>query len=131
LNVITVAGNLGRDAELRYTSNGEAYANFSIADSPGKDKPTIWWRCKLWGKPAESLSPYLIKGTMVTVTGPGTEITWTDKGGQERTSLEINVSDIAVQGGSEEPWTSPQASGEKQRRNEVEEVKISADDIPF
>lgn len=99
MNVITVAGPLGRDAEIRYLPNGDPVASFSVADSQGKDKPTIWWRASLFGKRAESLAPYLIKGQQVTVSGTVTEREYTDKDGQKRKAQEIRVNDVALQGG--------------------------------
>lgn len=102
MNNITVAGQLGRDAEVRYLPNGDAVANFSVADSQGKDKPTIWWNCQLFGKRAESLSQYLVKGQAVTVSGNVTQRTYTDKQGVEKTSTEIRVGDVALQGGKRE-----------------------------
>lgn len=99
MNSITVAGQLGKDAEIRYLSNGDPVASFSVADSQGKEKPTIWWRCSLFGKRAESLAPYLIKGQQVTVSGTVTEREYTDKDGQKRKAQEIRVNDVALQGG--------------------------------
>jgi len=102
MNVITVAGPLGRDAEVRYLPNGDPVASFSVADSQGKDKPTIWWRCSLFGKRAEYLSQYLTKGQQVTVSGSVTEREYTDKDGQQRKVQEIRVNDVALQGGKRE-----------------------------
>ena len=59
MNVITVAGSLGRDAELKYLQNGDAVLNFSVADSAGRDKPTIWWNCQLFGKRASPIIPFI------------------------------------------------------------------------
>lgn len=135
MNVVTIAGNIGRDAEVRHTNSGDAVASFSVADSPGKDKPTIWWRCSLWGKRAEALGQYLTKGSRVTVTGRATERTWTDKEGQERTTLEINVSDVALQGGGEERQRSEEPR--QTTRPPARQQQRSADpfddgsDIPF
>ena len=73
MNNITIAGSLGRDAELKHLSSGDSICNFSIADSQGRDKPTIWWNCSLFGKRADSLAQYLTKGQAVTVSGSVTE----------------------------------------------------------
>jgi len=97
MNNITIAGQLGRDAEMRYLPNGEPICNFSVADSMGKDKPTIWWRCSLFGKRAEALSKYLVKGTSVTVTGNITEREY-DKDGVKMKAMDVRVSDVALQG---------------------------------
>jgi len=102
MNVITVAGQLGRDAEIRYMPNGDPIASFSVADSQGKDKPTIWWRCSLFGKRAESLANYLLKGQAVTVSGVVTEREYTDNDGAKKKAQEIRVNDVALQGGKRE-----------------------------
>jgi len=107
MNNITIAGQLGRDAEVRYLPNGDPVANFSVADSQGKDKPTIWWNCQLFGKRAESLSQYLVKGQSVAVSGNVTQRTYTDKQGIEKISTEIRVSDLALQGGKREESSQP------------------------
>lgn len=99
MNSITVAGNIGKDAETRYLPDGTAVAQFSIADSQGREKPTIWWNCQLFGKRAESLAQYLLKGGQVTVTGNVTEREWTDKEGAKRKSMDLRVNDVALQGG--------------------------------
>ncbi len=99
MNVITVAGQLGKDAELRYLPNGDAVCNFSVADSQGREKPTIWWRASLFGKRAESLSQYLKKGTSVTVSGTITEREYTDKDGTQKKAMEVRANDVALQGG--------------------------------
>ena len=99
MNNITVAGQLGKDAEIRFLPNGDPVAGFSVADSQGKDKPAIWWNCQLYGKRAESLSQYLTKGQSVTVSGTISQRTYTDKNGAERTSMDLRVSDVALQGG--------------------------------
>lgn len=102
MNSICIAGALGKDAETRYLPDGTAVAAFSVADSQGKDKPTIWWNCSLFGKRAESLSQYLVKGQTVTVSGTVSEREWTDKDGQKRKSMDIRVADVALQGGKRE-----------------------------
>jgi len=98
MNNITIAGQLGRDIEIRHLANGDAIGSFSVADSQGKDKLTIWWRCQIWGKRAESLAPYLLKGQSVTVSGNVTQREY-EKDGVKQTAMEIRVNDVALQGG--------------------------------
>jgi single-strand DNA-binding protein len=107
MNSITVAGQLGRDAEIKYMANGDPVCSFSVADSQGRDKPTIWWRCTLWGKRAESLAPYLVKGQSVTVTGTLTEREYTDNEGAQKKAQEVRVNDVALQGGRREESAAP------------------------
>lgn len=102
MNSITLCGNLGKDAEMRYLNNGDPVCSFSVADTQGKDKPTIWWNCSLFGKRAESLQQYLTKGQTVTVIGAVSERSYTDKNGQERKAMAVRVTDVALQGGKRE-----------------------------
>ena len=107
INSITVAGSLGRDAELKYLPNGDAVLNFSVADSAGRDKPTIWWNCQLFGKRAESLAQYLTKGQAVAVSGSVSEREWTDKDGNTKKSMNVRVNEVALQGKREEAKPKP------------------------
>ena len=127
MNVITVAGTLGKDAEVKYLPNGDAIANFSVADSQGRDKPTIWWNCGLYGKRAESLSQYLTKGQAVTVTGSVSEREWTSKDGEKRKSMDVRVSDVALQGGRRD--AEPQQ--ERRQAPAPQQSSIDDDDVPF
>ena len=127
MNSITIAGTLGRDAEVRYLNSGDPICNFSVADSAGRDKPTIWWSCSLFGKRAEALSQYLTKGQSVTVVGSISEREFTDKDGNHRKSMDVRVNEIALQGGRREPQ-------EERRKNENEQQRqqsIDDDEIPF
>lgn len=99
MNSITVAGQLGKDAEIRNMPDGTAVATFSVADNQGKGKTTIWWRCNLFGTRVDPISPYLTKGQSVTVSGSVTEKEYTAKDGQVKKSVDIRVNDIALQGG--------------------------------
>jgi single-strand DNA-binding protein len=122
MNSITVAGSLGRDAELKHLNNGDSISVFSVADSQGKDKHTIWWNCTIYGKRAESLNQYLVKGQAVTVVGHITEREYTDKNGNERKAMEIRVNDVMLQGRKQDAAPKP-----------VKEEKADYDDseIPF
>lgn len=138
MNNITIAGQLGKDAEVRYLNNGDPVCTFSVADSQGKDKPTIWWRCSLFGKRAESLSQYLTKGQSVTVTGTFTERDYTDKDGAQKKAQEVRVNDVALQGGRKdaEPRQAP-AQRPTPGRQVAQSGRSSGgfadmdDDIPF
>ena len=131
MNSITICGNLGKDAELRFLANGDPVLSFSVADSQGKDKPSIWWNCSLFGKRAESLKDYLTKGQTVTVIGTVSEREWTDKDGQKRKSMDVRVNDIALQGGKRE--ASPQVAQAEPRRqaNQSSGVDDMDSDIPW
>ncbi len=75
-NKTIIAGNLGRDPELRYTPSGQAVTNLSVAvnevwsDSDGeKQERTHWFRVAVWGKQAENCTQYLAKGAPVLIEG--------------------------------------------------------------
>lgn len=120
MNSISISGNLGRDAERRALGDGTAVLSFSVADSQGRDKPTIWWSCSIFGKRADALEQYLTKGQVVTVNGSISEREWSDKDGNKRKSLDVRVNDIALQGGKreEEPQGRQSAPLKPSPRNE-------------
>jgi single-strand DNA-binding protein len=100
-NKIIVVGNLGRDPELRYTPQGNAVCDFSVATNEKKrDKAgemqdvTTWFKVTLWGKQAENASKYLTKGSPVYVEGRLRVEEWTDRDGKTRQSLEVNATDM-------------------------------------
>ncbi len=132
MNSLTVSGSLGKDSEMAYLQNGDAVCNFSVADSMGKDKGTIWWNCQLFGKRAESLAPFLVKGQAVTVVGNISEREWTDKQGEKRKSMNVRVQDVALQGGRREQQEAPRA---EQRQapapRQAGGFADMDDDIPF
>lgn len=97
MNVVTVAGPIGKDAELKFVGENQV-ASFSVADSAGRDKPTIWWNCHLWGKRAATLAQYLLKGQLVTVSGSVEEREWTNKDGQKVKSMQMRVNDVSLMG---------------------------------
>ena len=140
MNSITICGNLGKDCETRYLANGDAVASFSVADSQGKDKPSIWWNCSLFGKRGESLAPYLTKGQTVTVVGTVSQREYTDKDGNKRTSMDVRVNDVALQGGKRDvaPAQKPSHDAAKARQLEPRKHESGAggfadmdDDTPF
>jgi single-strand DNA-binding protein len=140
MNTVTLIGNLGRDIELRYTPGGTPVASLNMAtteswtDKDGKkQEQTEWHRCVLWGKMAESLAPYLLKGKQIALVGKLQTRKWTDKDGHDRWTTEIKANQIVLLGGGQ--------GGGRGRRDEVDEPaepvggepvsEITDDDIPF
>lgn len=105
MNKIIVIGNLGRDPELRYTPNGQTVANFSVASNRrytanGEQKEeTQWFNCAVWGRLAEVANQYLTRGQQVYVEGRLRVRTYTAQSGEERLSLDINVTEFQMLGG--------------------------------
>lgn len=97
MNRATIVGHIGRDAELRFTSNGTAVVNFSVAttetwsDRGGeKKKHTEWHNVTVWGARAEELAPVLLKGAKVFVEGRLRTRDW-EKDGQKHKTTEITA----------------------------------------
>lgn len=106
VNKVILVGNLGRDAELRYTPNGAAVATLNLAttetwnDKAGqKQEKTEWHRIVLWGKSAESLSDYLVKGKQIYIEGRLQTRQWNDKDGNKRYTTEIRGDRVVLLGG--------------------------------
>ena len=95
-NKITIVGYLGRNPELRYTPNGTAVCDFSMATSEKKGDAdvTTWFKVTVWGKQAEVANQYLTKGTQVYIEGRVSLREYTDRDGNKRTSLEVNATDM-------------------------------------
>jgi len=110
---ITIIGNLGRDAEMRYTPGGQPVSNFSVAanrvrkDADGNVvKSTVWYRASLWGKTAEKLTEYLTKGKTVLIEGQlqtdkatGGPRVYEKNDGTSGASFEVFVNTIKLLGG--------------------------------
>lgn len=106
VNKVILIGNLGRDPELRYTQNGQAVANFSLATSETwRDKSsgervekTEWHRIVAWGKTGELCSQYLSKGRQVYIEGRLQTREYEDKEGIKRYTTEIVANQVTFIG---------------------------------
>jgi single-strand DNA-binding protein len=94
MKVITIAGGLTRDAELRRSQQGDPILGFSVGVSEGRDKPSTYFDCSLFGKRAEALASYLKKGNKVTVCG---DLSTREHNG--KTYLQIRAAEVTMQGG--------------------------------
>jgi len=140
-----LVGNVGAKPEVKYSSNGSAVANLSVAtsetwndkNSGEKQERTEWHRVSLYGKLAEIAGQYLDKGSKVYVEGKLQTRKWQDQSGQDRYTTEIVVSGY---GGTlqmldrRESMTSSGQDRSKQSNNDTVEVADNSgfeDDIPF
>lgn len=121
MNVWNFTGNLGNDCESRYTPNGDLVVSFSVAVKSGfgERESTTWARCAMFGRRAESVAPYLLKGQLVGVSGELTAREWDDKNGLKRTSIEVRVSDLSLLGRRD-------ASGAQSQNNAPQQQQQSA-----
>jgi single-strand DNA-binding protein len=140
--VITVVGNLTADPELRFTQNGVAVANFTIASTPRnfnkqtneyEDGEALFLRASVWREFAENVAGSLTKGSRVVASGILKQRSYETREGEKRSSIELDVQEIgpslryataqvtrASGGGSratvpavaEEPWSTPGSYGD-------------------
>lgn len=124
-NKATIVGRIGRDPEVKYTQEGTAVTNLSIATTESyKDKngsrqdKTEWHRVVVWGKQAENVGQYLGKGRMVLIEGPLQTRSFEDNNGTTRYITEIRAQNVVFLPSSGNQGGSSGAGGEE-------------DDIPF
>jgi single-strand DNA-binding protein len=103
VNKAILVGNLGRDAELRYTSGGTPVASVRMAtterftDRDGqKREETQWHDVVIWGKTAEAIHEYLTKGKQIYVEGRIQTREWTDKEGKQARTTEIRADKVVL-----------------------------------
>ena len=107
VNKVIIVGNLGRDAEVRRTPGGAAVSTISVAtteswtdkSSGERQERTEWHRVVIWGKTAESLEQYLLKGRQVYVEGKLQTRKWQDRDGNDKYTTEIRSDRIVLLGG--------------------------------
>lgn len=136
MQILTIAGNVGKDAVLRHPqSGGDAVLNFSIAVDNGKDKdgqsrPATWFDCSIWGKRAESLEKHIVKGTKLTVSGRPSA-----RAHEGKAYLGITVNDLTFQGSSqnsgEDRPPRGDSGGDRSQQGGFSGAGGLDDDIPF
>ena len=106
VNKVILVGNLGRDPEIRYTPNGAAVANITVATSDSwKDKQTgeqqertEWHRVVFFNRLAEIVGEYLKKGSQIYLEGRLQTRKWQDQSGQDRYTTEIVANEMQMLG---------------------------------
>lgn len=144
VNKVLLLGRLGQDIELRYTPNGDAVGNCTMATSETwKDKGTgerkertEWHRLVIWGRRAEGLKDYLLKGTQIYVEGRLQTRQWEAKDGGKRSTTEIRVDNIEFVGGARNATERTVSSDGHQDRSETQREspppqELTEEDIPF
>ncbi|GHV27717.1 single-stranded DNA-binding protein [Spirochaetia bacterium] len=104
INHVVLVGRLTRDAELKYTANGQAVCKFSIAVNRNKKSGDQWvdeasfFDITLWGRQGEAINQYLVKGKQVGVDGELRQDRW-EQDGQKRSKVEIVANNLQLLGG--------------------------------
>lgn len=135
LNKVQLIGNLGRDAELRYTPGGASVSTINMATtetwndkSGAKQEKTEWHRVVLWGKQAEVLSEYLVKGKQVYVEGRLQTRMW-EKDGEKKYTTEIRADHILLLSGGGSKGTADKHLRDEDVMSHSEPVDESS--VPF
>ena len=146
INKVILVGNIGAKPEVKYSSNGSAIANLSVAtsetwndkNSGEKQEKTEWHRVSLYGKLAEIAGQYLDKGSKVYVEGKLQTRKWQDQSGQDRYTTEIVVSGyggtLQMLDRRESMASGVQSAPSNNMNNDTVEVADNSgfeDDIPF
>lgn len=156
VNKVILVGNLGRDPEVRYSPNGSAVANCTLAtteswkdkNSGEKQEKTEWHRVVFFGRLAEIAGEYLKKGSQIYVEGRLQTRKWQDKEGHDRYTTEIVASDMQMLGSrggqgspagdafnQDQPYeTAPAGGGNTAKGSPKSKAGAGADfddDIPF
>lgn len=137
MQILTIAGNVGKDAVLRRTQGGDAVLGFSLAVDNGKDKdgnsrPATWFDCSVWGKRAEALEKHIVKGTKLALAGRPSA-----RAHEGKAYLGITVEQLTfmgsagnVRGHSAEEAERGDGPG-KSKSSGVRHDTLDTDDIPF
>lgn len=153
VNKVILIGNLGQDPEVRYTPNGNAVANVTLATSTTwRDKQTgelqertEWHRIAFFNRLAEIVGEYLRKGSKVYIEGSLRTRKWQDKNGSDRYTTEIVASEMHMldnrssgsgshgnqEGGSSYKQSNPIGNHQTAIPNEDNSCSDLEDDIPF
>ena len=144
VNKVILVGNLGKDAEVRVTPGGQSVASFSIATTENwtskegeKKEQTEWHRIVLWGKAADSLQPYLVKGKQIYLEGRLQTRQW-EKEGQKHYTTEVKADKIVLLGGGGGAGGSRGGDRQVERGGDSgyqdpmrDPAPVTDDDIPF
>ena len=100
MNKITAVGRLTADPTITESANSAALCHFTVASNTRRKNAagqplTNFYRCTVWRAIAENCARYLHKGDMVTISGDLALTEYSDRNGQPRCSLEVDVSDVA------------------------------------
>ena len=145
VNRVILIGNLGRDPEIRYTPNGLAVANVTIATTEvWKDKQsgenqekTEWHRLVFYSRLAEIVGEYVRKGSKIYIEGSLRTNKWQDQAGQDRYTTEIIANNLQMLDGRGSTGEAPpplpmqNASAKDTAKVEEPEPEFVDDDLPF
>ena len=140
-NKVFLIGRLTRDLgsderSFGYTAGGTARANISIAVNRAKKNGDTWvdevhyFDVTIWGKTAENLKPYLLKGKQVHVEAHLAQERW-EKDGQKHSRVAIVADNVQLLGGKSDGGAAPQSAPQNAGGYEPQNAQDFPEDIPF
>lgn len=136
INNVILVGRLTRNAELKYTNSGLAVSKVGMAINKRRKKDERWveeahfFDVVIWGKTAESLQPYLVKGKQIGVQGELRQNRW-EQDGQPRSKVEIVATNIQLLGGRVDGQERVKGNSDNSPGGEPPISDDFEDDIPF
>jgi len=134
VNNVVLIGRLVRDAELRFTANGKAVSKVNLAVNERRKVNGEWkdnagfFELVLWGKLAESLNKYLLKGKQIAITGKLNQERW-EQNGDPRSKVNVTVMTVQLLGGGSANNEHSQETFTAEASDIPDET--TTDDIPF
>ena len=128
MKTITIAGNIGKDAQTRSTQAGDKVTSWPVAveERQGQTKRTIWFDVSLWGKRGETLAQYLTKGSKVAVAG---ELSTREHEG--KTYLTVRADQVTLLGGKRDEGDGGYSGGSAEGYGAAGRGPDMEDEIPF
>lgn len=122
-NIFISNARITNDLEIRYSNNGTAIINFSVADNHrnGDKEEAIFWRCAVYGKQAEFLAKYGMKGGRVNVIGEVQPNNYTNKDGQQVSAIQVRVTNIEIVDWKPAEQQAPQTQGMPQMGQQMQQ----------
>lgn len=129
INKVFIAGNLTKDPESKITASGKRICNFGVAvnETWGENKKVHFFNCVAFGRTAETIANYMVKGRSIFVEGSLDYSTWENDEGQKRSAIKIKVFNFSFVGYKEEK----KQISEKEADEIVDELDIPETEIPF
>lgn len=133
MNNLSATGNIGSDAEVRFTKDGTAVAGFSFALSSGygDKKKTTWLRCSIIGKRGETLAPMLTKGTQIALNGEISLNEYVAKDGTNKSSVECLVQSVTLLGKKDSNGAGFAPQNKGAGNTNPADFDTLEDDVPF
>lgn len=127
MQIITIAGNVTKDGEIRHLNNGDPVLGFSVAvNGIGRDAPSTFFDCSLFGKRGEALAPMITKGGKVAVSG-----TFGTREHNGKTYLTVRATEVTLQGGKPQAQAGTSYDDPAPRKQATNSYAAMDDDIPF